>query len=68
MFTWYRQRLERQKKESYHRGYDWAAGKLLRGSTEDEIDCQVQLAKEVGSYTEFDSGAEDALLRYKGLT
>jgi hypothetical protein len=57
---------ERDKKR-YNKGFDYAAGRMLRQSpTEDvmqELQSQVDCARHFDDYNEFDSGVEHAMAR-----
>jgi hypothetical protein len=47
----------------HERGYNWAAGKLLRGVTLDEIESHISECH----YNAFDQGIEDAMSTFEKL-
>ncbi len=58
------ERAERRNEKVYIAGYDWAAGMLLRGATEDEI---VTYIYKPFARNEFELGAQEALRNFDAL-
>ena len=59
--TWYNKRLEQAKAQSHRQGYDWAAGKLLRG--EDCAEAEIE-GLTYGRSEPFDQGAREAVIDF----
>ena len=55
---WRAERAERRKEKLHIAGYDWAAGMLLRGATEDELGSCINTPFDPN---EFDRGADEAM-------
>ncbi len=67
MLRWLK-RLQTQRRENARqRGYDWAAGLLLRGGSALEVQTRVDVARSFGAYDAFNMGAEQALLDFERL-
>ena len=45
----------------FHQGYDWAAGRLLRGFSTAHVLENTERARDMGDYDDFDRGAEAAV-------
>ena len=59
--AWYNNRLEQARKQAYNSGYDWVAGKLLRG----EVDAEDEIEGYTYGRTEpFDHGAREAVVDF----
>jgi hypothetical protein len=55
---WRAERAEKRKEKLHIAGYDWAAGMLLRGATEDELDLYINAPFD---RNEFERGAKEAM-------
>lgn len=56
---------EERGEDMYHRGFDWAAGRLLRGISAEELACNTDSAKLSDSYSEFERGIDDAIRAFQ---
>lgn len=56
-----RLRQEWRDNRHFHQGYDWAAGRLLRGMSVDYVLKQVEDARESNRHGDFDKGIEAAV-------
>ena len=61
---WRSDRAERRKEKLHIAGYDWAAGALLRGTAEYELDTYIDDPFE---RNEFDYGAQEAMRDFAAL-
>ena len=61
ILTFIEERKAAAEKRNFERGYDWAAGMLLRGATEEEIQTLIECSEVFDSYNGFDEGAEQAI-------
>ena len=61
---WRAERAERRKRTLHRRGYAWAAGELLRGVSEDEIDAYTSNPFDAN---EFERGADEAMRDFAAL-
>lgn len=58
---WWRGRVEARMRAKYKKGYDFAAGGLLRGElTPEEVDEHAQESRDFDAYDAFDEGAQCA--------
>ena len=62
---WRAERAERRKEKLHIAGYDWAAGMLLRGATEEEMNSYINNPFDPN---EFEYGAQDAMCDFAILT
>lgn len=69
MFSFIKNFVEKQKRirrfKTHKRGYAWAAVKLLKGDSPNNVISYVNSAKDFNAYTEFDRGIEDAVRDFK---
>ena len=61
---WRAERAERRKEKLHIAGYDWAAGMLLRGATEDELDSYINNPFDPN---EFERGADEAMRDFAAI-
>lgn len=59
--NWLAAKKAKDDKELYERGYDWAAGNLLRGITLEEVESHIESSMNFNDYNSFDRGAEHAI-------
>jgi len=58
---WWIEHDKRQMEERFERGWNWAAGNLLRGATADEVLKGCNEAREFECEDEFDAGVRAAV-------
>lgn len=63
---WWIERDKRQMEERYERGWNWAAGNLLRGATAGEVLKSCNEAREFDCEDEFDAGVRAAVDAWSG--
>lgn len=67
MFAFLRNRRVRKVKQQKERGYEWAAGQLLRGIPQEYVESTL-LGTEGDSWTRtFGHGAQQAIIDYRAL-
>lgn len=65
MFKWFTERAKRKAQEQFDRGFDYAAGQLLRGVDTDTLEDQTCLAVDFGDGDEFEDGMTAALVKWE---
>ena len=68
--VWFWKSAEQIKKaedEERAKGYNWAAGELLRGRKASDISESVNAATPTGTYSAFHAGMHDAIKRFQYL-
>lgn len=64
IYDWWINYLNRKAQAHYFQGWDWAAGELLRGLPSCEVLHYVSMAREAGTYNQFDRGVEEACRKW----
>jgi len=67
IFKFFDRLTKRRYEVMFNRGYDWAAGQLIRGRTISYIRMFQKTAYDFQSNSIFDDGAEQAIYDFKSL-
>lgn len=62
---WRANRQQGKQTRQFARGWDYAAGELLRGKDEEEVGVVTEGARLFGDYTAFDAGIDAALATHR---
>lgn len=65
MFKWWKARKARAQQQLFDRGFDYAAGELLRGKQPQELEDHVDGAHMFEDANEFDDGIVAALVAWR---
>ena len=58
--NWLERRSDKKSLEKYNRGFNYAAGEILRGTNRHVILAYTDTARTTGAYNSWDAGMEDA--------